>query len=90
MPLINVDIIENVFSPAQKLEIIQKLTDVMVEIEGPALRSVTWVKLNEVKESNWAIGGQPLRAADVHRMQGAGAEHSSAQDVSSTANKKTG
>jgi len=74
MPLINVEIIENVFTPAQKLQIIEKLTDAMVQIEGPALRAVTWVKINEVKESNWAIGGQPLRAADVLRMQAAGAE----------------
>jgi 4-oxalocrotonate tautomerase len=74
MPLIHVDIIENVFTPAQKLEIVEKLTDAMVEIEGPALRSVTWVKINEVKESNWAIGGQPLRAEDVLRMQAAGAK----------------
>ena len=72
MPLINVDIIENVFTPAQKRKIVEKLTDAMVEIEGPALREVTWVKINEVKESNWAIGGQPLRAADVLRMQAAG------------------
>jgi 4-oxalocrotonate tautomerase len=44
----------------------------MVAIEGEALRSVTWVKISEVKEGHWAIGGQSLRAADVHRMQKAG------------------
>ena len=69
MPLINVDVIENVFTPAQKKQIVEKLTDAMVEIEGPALRSVTWVKVNEVKEGSWGIGGQTLSAADVHRMQ---------------------
>lgn len=69
MPLINVDVIENVFTPAQKKEIVEKLTDAMVKIEGTALRSVTWVKINEVKEGSWGIGGQTLSAADVHRMQ---------------------
>ena len=69
MPLIKVDVIENVFTPAQKKQIVEKLTDAMVEIEGPALRSVTWVKVNEVKEGSWGIGGQTLSAADVHRMQ---------------------
>ncbi len=72
MPLINVELIENVFTPEQKQQIISKLTDAIVSIEGEALRSVTWVKINEVKEGNWAIGGQSLRAADVHRMQKAG------------------
>jgi 4-oxalocrotonate tautomerase len=33
------------------------------------LRPVTWVKIDEVKEGNWGIGGNCLTAADVHRMQ---------------------
>ncbi len=73
MPLVNVQIIENVFTPAQKQEIITKITDAMVSIEGEALRQVTWVKIDEVKEGNWAIGGQALHASDVHQMQKGGA-----------------
>jgi len=69
MPLVNVQIIENVFTPKQKQEIIEKITDAMVAIEGEALREVTWVKIDEVKEGNWGIGGRALRASDVHRMQ---------------------
>ena len=41
----------------------------MVAIEGEALREVTWVKIDEVKEGNWGIGGRALRAEDVHRLQ---------------------
>jgi len=69
MPLVNVQIIENVFTPKQKQEIIEKITDVMVAIEGEALRELTWVKIDEVKEGNWGIGGKALRAEDVHRLQ---------------------
>lgn len=69
MPLVNVQIIENVFTPEQKKEIITKVTDAMLSIEGEALREVTWVKIDEVKEGNWGIGGHCLTAADVHRMQ---------------------
>ena len=69
MPLVNVQIIENVFTPRQKQEIIEKITDAMVSIEGEALREVTWVKIDEVKEGNWGIGGRALRAEDVHRLQ---------------------
>ena len=71
MPLVTVEIIENVFTPEQKKEIIEKVTNTMVAIEGENLREVTWVKIAEVKEGNWGIGGQTLSAADVHRMQGA-------------------
>jgi 4-oxalocrotonate tautomerase len=69
MPLINVQVIENVFTTEQKQQIITRITDAMVSIEGEALRSVTWVKIDEVKEGNWGMGGQPIHARDVHRMQ---------------------
>ena len=68
MPLVTIDIIENVFTPAQKKEIIQKVTETMLSIEGEALREVTWVRINEFKENHWAIGGQCLDAAAVHSL----------------------
>ena len=71
MPLVTVDVIKDVFTPAQKEEIIRKVTDAMVEIEGEALRSVTWVRIMEVEQGDWGIGGQLLKARDVHGMQNA-------------------
>jgi 4-oxalocrotonate tautomerase len=64
-----VQVIENVFTSEQKKEIITKITDVMVGIEGQAFRPVTWVKIDEVKEGNWGIGGHPLYLEDVERMK---------------------
>lgn len=69
MPLITVNLIENVFSKEQKEEIIQKLTNTMVEIEGENMRQVTWVKIEEVPEGQWGIGGKALTAAMVHEIQ---------------------
>jgi 4-oxalocrotonate tautomerase len=34
MPLVNVKMIEGVFTPTQKQEMIRKLTDTMISIEG--------------------------------------------------------
>lgn len=68
MPLINVKIIEGVFSSEQKAQMIRKLTDAMVEIEGEAMRSVTWAVIEEVKSGDWAIGGQALSTADVKAL----------------------
>ena len=65
MPFINVKLIEGVFSPEQKKQIVHKLTDAMVSIEGEAMRGVTWTVIEEVKSGDWAIGGQPLSTADV-------------------------
>jgi 4-oxalocrotonate tautomerase len=68
MPLINVKVIEGVFSSEQKAQIIRKLTDAMVDIEGEALRSVTWTVVEEVKSGDWGIAGKPLGAADVKAL----------------------
>jgi len=69
MPLINVKLIENVFSPQEKREIVDKLTDAMVSIEGENMRGVTWVIVEEVKSGDWAIGGNALTTEDVKALQ---------------------
>ena len=68
MPLVTIDVIKDVFTPTQKKEIISKVTDAMVAIEGEALRGVTWVRIVEIEEGNWGIGGQLLMALDVKAM----------------------
>ena len=68
MPLINVKLIEGVFDAEQKREMIEKLTDTMVEIEGENMRGVTWVGIEEAKSGDWGIGGQSLTTADVHAL----------------------
>jgi len=68
MPLVTIDVIKDVFSPEQKKDLIEKVTDAMVAVEGEAMRPVTWVKINEIQQNDWAIGGQRLNAAAVHAM----------------------
>jgi 4-oxalocrotonate tautomerase len=68
MPLINVKIIENVFTPQQKRDVIERLTEAMVSIEGENMRTVTWVIVEEVSSGDWAIGGTPLTTADVKAL----------------------
>lgn len=69
MPLVTVDVIKDVFSQEEKQDIIHKLTEAMVEIEGEALRPYTWVRITEVEQGDWGIGGQLLKAADVHSIR---------------------
>ena len=68
MPFVNVKVIEGVFTPQQKRDIVARLTDTMVAIEGEALRGVTWVVVEEVKSGDWAIGGKSLTTEDVHAL----------------------
>lgn len=69
MPIVNVKVIEDVFTPEQKTQMITRLTDAMVEIEGENMRGVTWVYIEEINQGEFGIGGQPLNAADVHKLQ---------------------
>ncbi len=68
MPLINVKCIEGVFTPSQKREMIRKLTDTMVSIEGENLRPATIVVIDEVKSGDWGFGGNATTTADVKAM----------------------
>jgi 4-oxalocrotonate tautomerase len=69
MPMVTVKLIEGVFTPAQKQEMIRKITDTMVEIEGENLRPITWVLVEEAPSGDW-IAGNGLTTADVHALQG--------------------
>jgi 4-oxalocrotonate tautomerase len=68
MPLVTIDVIKNVFTPKQKEQLIEKVTAAMVEVEGEAMRPVTWVRINEFESGDWAIGGNRLSTADVHAL----------------------
>ena len=68
MPLINVKLIDGVFSEQQKRQMVARLTDAMVSIEGENMRSATWVVIEEVKSGDWGMGGQTLTTADVKAL----------------------
>jgi 4-oxalocrotonate tautomerase len=68
MPFLSVRVIEGVFTSAQKQEMIRKLTDTMVSIEGENMRPVTSVVIEEVKSGDWGIGGKPLTTDDVKAL----------------------
>jgi 4-oxalocrotonate tautomerase len=68
MPIVNVQLIEGVFDADQKREMIEKLTETMVEIEGENMRGVTFVVLQESKSGDWGIGGQPMTTEAVRAI----------------------
>jgi 4-oxalocrotonate tautomerase len=68
MPLINVKVIEGVFDTRQKQEIIKKLTEAMVDVEGENMRAVTWCVVEEVGSGSWGIAGNPLTTEDVQAL----------------------
>mgnify|MGYP001218857514 CR=1 FL=1 len=70
MPLVTIDVIKDVFTPTQKQQLIDKVTEAMIAVEGESMRPVTWVRISEFEGGDWAIGGKGLKAAAVHAMAG--------------------
>jgi 4-oxalocrotonate tautomerase len=68
MPLVTIDVIKDVFTPQQKQQLIARVTEAMIAVEGENMRPVTWVRINEIEGGDWAIGGKALKAADVHAL----------------------
>jgi 4-oxalocrotonate tautomerase len=68
MPLINVTLIEGVFDDEQKHQIIERLTDAMVSVEGENMRQVTWCVIEEVKSGDFGIAGNALTTEQVRAL----------------------
>ena len=68
MPLIQIKVIKGVFTAPQKQEIVERLTEAMVEVQGENLRRLTWCVLEEVASGEWGIGGQLLLADDIRAL----------------------
>lgn len=64
MPIVNVKLVENVFDSKQKQEIISKFTDALESIH-PGLRDVTFITIEETKEGDWGISGNPITSEKV-------------------------
>ena len=72
MPLIDIHVIEGVFNETEKQNMISKVTDTMVAIEGETMRGLTWVRIHDVPSGQWGIGGKALTTADVKALQSSG------------------
>lgn len=67
--MVSIKVIENVFTKEEKQLMIEKVTSAMVSIEGDAMRDVTWVCIEDVKEGEFGIGGKALTADMIHALQ---------------------
>jgi 4-oxalocrotonate tautomerase len=70
MPFVQVKVIEGVFSAKQKKEMIHRVTEAMVSVEGENMRPVTTVVIEDIKSGEWAIGGKTLSTAEVKHLAG--------------------
>jgi 4-oxalocrotonate tautomerase len=67
MPLVQINVPEGSLDAARKAEMIAKVTDAVIEVEGSeAVRPYTWVHVNEVPDGGWGMGGTAWPLAKIH------------------------
>ena len=62
MPMVQLTHVKGALSDAQKEQLSERMTQVLLMIEGeadtPGGRSIAWVLFNEVEPTTWAVGGR--------------------------------
>ena len=69
MPLANIKVIEGVFTNDEKQQMIAKVTDALVAVEGENIRDKTVVIIEETKSGDWGVGGRPLTTQQVRTLR---------------------
>ncbi len=69
MPLANIKIIEGVFTDSEKQQIIERVTDALVTVEGEGLRDKTVVIVEETRSGDWGVGGSALTTEHVKQVR---------------------
>ena len=77
MPLVNIKVIENVFTEEEKAQILNGVTEAVVAVEGENVRPYTVVLIEEVRSRDYAVGGQLLSTADVQAVRAAPVQQAS-------------
>lgn len=60
MPFINVQTIKGLLDEKQKSELLERITDLFIEVEGrgdPAFKHHVWVRIDEHDPEQWSLGG---------------------------------
>jgi 4-oxalocrotonate tautomerase len=70
MPLVQIKGVAGYLTPEQKQDMIEKVTEAVLSVEGEGLRSVTWVTIEDVPGGAWGVGGHTVTADDLRQMAG--------------------
>jgi 4-oxalocrotonate tautomerase len=68
MPLVQIKGVGGYLTLDQKKEMIAKVTDAVLSVEGEGLRDVTWVTIEDVQSGAWGVGGKPVTDDDLRRL----------------------
>jgi len=69
MPLVDIHLLKGVWTTEQKQEMMSATTDALVKIWGEPVRKMTWVRVLEVEDDQWMIGGEVFTPDHVARLR---------------------
>ncbi|MGR3802152.1 tautomerase family protein [Marinibacterium profundimaris] len=72
MPSIDIQVLQGVFSDAEKARIIEKVTEAFGEVAGQTIKGGTSVRVHEVASGSWGYAGQVLTTQDALAMKARG------------------
>jgi 4-oxalocrotonate tautomerase len=73
MPFIDIKVIQGVFTPEEKRELVERVSEAAIAVEGEALRPFNVTAITETPSGEWAVGGRTYTADDVKAARSAGA-----------------
>lgn len=73
MPFIDIKVIQGVFTPEDKRELVERVSEAAIAVEGEALRPFTVTAITETPSGEWAVGGQTYTANEVKAARSAAA-----------------
>lgn len=80
MPFVNLTTVKGLLNAEQKQTLIDKLTELLVEVEGggnPEFRKMVWICLQECEPESWGLGELRPTAASIAQFVAArDAQHS--------------
>ena len=71
MPIVQIKVVKGVFDREEKTQMIQKVTEAVVEAEGEGLRDKTFVVVDEIESGDWGIGGHVPSSDDIRSLRAA-------------------
>ena len=71
MPFVDINVTQGVFTPDEKRELVERVSDTVIALEGEALRPFTVTAITETPSGEWAVGGQTYTADDVKAARSA-------------------
>ena len=69
MPFMDIKVIEGVFTAEEQRELVERVSEAVIAVEGEALRPFTHTAITETPSGSWAIGGEAKVAGEVKALR---------------------